>query len=143
MFDHIRTFGLTNRPAGYAQVPDGWERVSDRAPEFRHGIIRYTRALTEREMYSFELTPVYASERECVETLVAECAAQGGESVEDVKAELRENIAAYKELGLASCPPSYPIGCLADQFNRKARIWPLGQYNREQVFAAMVAYLAE
>ena len=143
MFGHIRTFGLTNRPAGYAQVPDGWERVSGRTPEFNHGIIRYNRALTEREMYSYELTPVYASDRECVETLIAEVAAQGGDSVEDVKAELRENIAAYTELDDANCPPSYPIGCLADRFNRKARIWPLGQYNRDQVFAAMVAYLAE
>lgn len=44
---------------------------------------------------------------------------------------------------MASCPPSYPIGLLAEQFNRKARIWPLGQFNREQVFAAMVAYIAE
>ena len=140
MFDNIRTFGLTNRPAGYAQVPDGWERVSDRTPEFNHGIIRYDRALTEREMYSFELTPVYASERECVETLIAECAAQDGTSIESEKADLRENIAAYAEIDMA---PSYPIGVLAEQFNRKARVWPLGQYGGDQVLAAMVAYLAE
>ena len=88
-----------------------------------HGIIRYNRALTEREMYSFELTPVYASERECVETLIAEVAAQGGESIEDVKADLRENIKAYTEANFASCPPSYPIGCLAEQFTvRRASI---------------------
>ena len=143
MFDHIRTFGLTNRPAGYAQVPDGWERVSDRTPEFNHGVIRYDRALTEREMYSFELTPVYASERECVETLIAEVAAQDGTSIESEKADLRDLIAQYTELDDAGCPPSYTIGCLAQQFHRKARIWPLGQYNRDQVFAAMLAYLAE
>ena len=140
MFENIRTFGLTNRPAGYAQVPDGWERVSDRTPEFRHGVIRYTRALTEREMYSFELTPVYASERECVDTLVAEVAAQGGESVDSVKAELREWIAAYVAIDMA---PSDAIGVLAERFNRKTRIWPLGQYRSDAVVAAMVAYLAE
>lgn len=140
MFDHIRTFGLTNRPAGYAQVPDGWERVSGRTEQFNHGVIRYTRALTEREMYSFELTPFYASERECVETLVAEIAAQDGESVDSVKVDLRENIAAYAAINMA---PSYPIGVLAERFNRKARIWPLGQYRSDAVVAAMVAYLAE
>jgi hypothetical protein len=140
MFDHIRTFGLTNRPAGYAQVPAGWERVSDRTPEFNHGVIRYARALSEREMYSFELTPVYASERECVETLIAEVAAQDGESAFGVKEDLRESIAAYAAINMA---PSYPIGVLAERFNRKARIWPLGQYRSEAVVAAMVAYLAE
>ena len=91
-------------------------------------------------MYSFELTPVYASERECVDTLVAEVAAQGGESVDSVKAELREWIAAYVAIDMA---PSDAIGVLAERFNRKTRIWPLGQYRSDAVVAAMVAYLAE
>lgn len=140
MFDTIRTFGLTNRPAGYAQVPDGWERVSGRTEQFNHGVIRYGRALTEREMYSFELTPVYANERECVETLLAVVAEQSGESLDEVKADLREQIAAYAAINMA---PSYPIGVLARKFNDKARIWPLGQYRGDAVVAAMVAFLAQ
>lgn len=143
MFDAIRAFGLTNRPAGYAQVPDGWARVSGRTEQFAHGVIRYDRALTEREMYSFELTPVYTSPRECCEVLLAVVAEQSGDSLDEVKADLRESIAEYTAARLASCPPSYPIGCLANQFNRKARIWPLGQYTRDEVFPAMVALLAE
>lgn len=143
MFDAIRTFGLTNRPAGYAQVPDGWTRVSGRTEQFAHGVIRYDRALTLREMYSFELTPVYASPRECCEVLLAVVAEQEGRTVERVKAGLREDIAACEGAKMAAWPPSSAVGTMAQTFNRKARIWPLGQYTRDEVFPAMVELLAE
>lgn len=143
MFDQVRIFGLTNRPAGYAQVPDGWERVEQRTPDFAHGTIRYDRALTQREMYSFELTPIFTSPRECAEAMLATASEALEKTVDRVKAGLREDIAAYTEAGYADCPPSYPIGTLAEQINRKVRIWPLGQYKSAEVFPAMVALLAE
>jgi len=143
MFDHIRTFGLTNRPAGYAQVPDGWERVSDRTPEFNHGIIRYDRALTVREIEGFELTPFYSSPRECAEAMVAAIAEQDGKTIERVKALIRLDIVTCEDVKMAEWPTHRVIGGVAQRFHRKARIWPLGQYSNEAVLPAMVAYLAE
>lgn len=53
------TYGLRNRPAGYAQVPPGWIIESNRKdPRFNFGTIDYPTELTPEQVYSFELTPV-------------------------------------------------------------------------------------
>ncbi len=51
------TYGLTYRPAGYAQVPDGYIIHSDKPNKaFRYGTLDYGRKLTDREVKGFELT---------------------------------------------------------------------------------------
>lgn len=53
------TYGLNNRPVGYAQVPAGWIIQSDRKDaRFNFGTIDYPFELTEEQVYKFELTPV-------------------------------------------------------------------------------------
>ena len=51
------TYGLRNRPAMYATVPDGRIIGSDkRHDRFAHGTIDYPRKLTAKECYDYELT---------------------------------------------------------------------------------------
>lgn len=53
------TYGLMNRPAGYAQIPEGWIVGSQREhPYFHHGSIDYPFELPEAQVTSFELTPL-------------------------------------------------------------------------------------
>ena len=52
-------YGLSYRPVGYAQVPDGWIIQSDRKdPKFNHGTIDYPFELSANDVRQFELTPV-------------------------------------------------------------------------------------
>lgn len=54
-------YGLTHRPPGYAHNPDGWIVDSIRpspCPCALFGTIEYPRALTEREIASYELIPM-------------------------------------------------------------------------------------
>ena len=54
------TYGLTNRPVGAANIPDGWIINSDRTnANFRHGTIDYDRELTDAEIAGYELHPVF------------------------------------------------------------------------------------
>lgn len=53
------TYGLTYRPPRFANVPDGWIVDSERPhPDFRHGTIAYPEPLTDRQIESFQLTPI-------------------------------------------------------------------------------------
>jgi hypothetical protein len=57
------TYGLTNRPAGYGQIPEGYVVGSDRPHgDFRHGTIDYPRELTPDEAQGFELRRVHPEE---------------------------------------------------------------------------------
>lgn len=137
MFEHVRVYGLTNRPAGYAQVPRGWERVEERTPQFRHGTVRYDHALPLNELYSFEMTPVYRDEAEACEALLAAVAEQKQRTLEQVKAKLRDIIALYDAEADPSLPPSYPLHTLATQFQSATQVWPLGQYTAADLLPTM------
>lgn len=57
------TYGMVNRPAGYATVPDGRivgadDNAAAPDPRVRHGTIQYTRPLTPQEIYKYELLPI-------------------------------------------------------------------------------------
>jgi len=50
-------YGLTYRPAGFAQVPDGRIILGDRKDSrFNHGTVQYPRKLSEAEVDTFQLT---------------------------------------------------------------------------------------
>jgi hypothetical protein len=137
MFEHVRVYGLTNRPAGYAQVPRGWERVEERTPQFRHGTVRYDHALPLNELYSFEMTPVYRDEAEACEALLVAVAEQKQRTLEQVKAKLRDLIALYDAEADPSLPPSYPLHTLATGFQSATQVWPLGQYTAAELLPTM------
>jgi hypothetical protein len=48
---------LRYRPAGLSNVPSGFHSEKDH-PSFRHGVISYDRPLTDKEIKTFELTPI-------------------------------------------------------------------------------------
>jgi len=53
------TYGLTYRPVGYAQVPEGWIIQSNKpSTKFAHGTIDYPRPLTQEEITQYQLTPL-------------------------------------------------------------------------------------
>ena len=53
------TYGLTYRPVGYAQIPEGWIIKSDKpSARFTHGTIDYPRPLTQEEITQYQLTPL-------------------------------------------------------------------------------------
>ncbi len=55
-------YGLTYRPAAFANIPDGRIIFGDRPHEdYRHGTVQYPRALSQREVEAFQLTPVEAN----------------------------------------------------------------------------------
>lgn len=68
IYDHeykgIRyVYGLSYRPAAFANLPDGRIIGADRADaRFRFGTVAYPRQLTEREVAGYELTPVELTE---------------------------------------------------------------------------------
>lgn len=50
------TYGLRYRPAGYANIPDGWIISSDKPrTDYPHGSIDYPRELTAEEVEAFQL----------------------------------------------------------------------------------------
>lgn len=51
-------YGATYRPVGFATVPKGWVDVVPHKA-FKHGVVIYTRPLTNDEINSFELTPIF------------------------------------------------------------------------------------
>ena len=142
MFENVRKFGLCNRPAGYAQVPNGWSRVEDRTPIFAHGIIAYENSLPLRQIYSFELTPVYNSKREAAETFLAAHAEHKGKPVERSMAELRDAISLILESEpIDGWPPSRQISYMAYALSREIGVAPLGQYSSEDVYPVMLEIL--
>jgi hypothetical protein len=56
---HRWKYGLTYRPLGFAQVPEGWVIKSD-LPDvrFTYGTVDYPRELTQDEVDGYQLTPV-------------------------------------------------------------------------------------
>lgn len=57
------TYGLTYRPAGYAQVPDGYILFTARPhPDFRFGTIDYPIELSASKAHNFELILIETKE---------------------------------------------------------------------------------
>lgn len=53
------TYGLSLRPLGYAQVPDGWIIGSDREhPHYRYGTVQYPFPLDAAVARQMDLEPV-------------------------------------------------------------------------------------
>lgn len=53
------TYGCQYRPVWVGSVPSGWIVGSLReSPDFRYGTVDYPRALTDKEIHSYELTEV-------------------------------------------------------------------------------------
>ncbi len=53
------TYGMTYRPLGFANVPDGWIVFSNKKhPDFYFGTIDYPFELPERAVKSFQLTHI-------------------------------------------------------------------------------------
>lgn len=125
-FAMVRMYGARNRPPGYATAPPGFELVERSTPQFHYGVIRYPRALTVKEMYSYELTPFYDSAETAFASFLR------AYKVADPRNDVGDLLHRYARVDHSPTEQRArlveAIGNLADTVRDRMRIWPLGQY---------------
>jgi hypothetical protein len=74
-FLRTRRYGLRSRPAGYANVPDGWEGTEPAPPGlgdlFPYGVVVYPAPLTPQAIDRYELTPLWDSKADALDAALA------------------------------------------------------------------------
>ena len=124
-------YGLLYRPAGYAQVPGGWRRVSGPTDRFRHGIIGYDRPLTDDEVRSFEMVRLHDSPQAALAYLLKRS--------NTTREELLEGIAEGSGNERRSWGATL-LGHLADRVGSAQGLYdPMGQYSAEDLLAVLGA----
>ena len=63
-------YGMNYRPPSGRGAPSGFEIVEDRSKDFRHGIISYDKPLLDKQVNTFQLTPISDKQIEKVKDYV-------------------------------------------------------------------------